>query len=149
MPMVNISKATIDQLIIISEIEKELFTPAFSYEQLEYELNTNPFSKFYVVKQEDKIIGYGILWCTFETAQIIKIGIMKKYQHLGFGTELLKEMIMDAKKEKCENIALEVRASNDKAISFYKKQGFKKISVRPNYYQQPSEDADIMWRSLL
>ena len=38
---------------------------------------------------------------------------------------------------------LEVRDSNIIAIKFYEKRGFKKISVRKNYYQDTHEDAII------
>jgi ribosomal-protein-alanine N-acetyltransferase len=41
---------------------------------------------------------------------------------------------------------LEVRASNVRAIAFYKANGFKIISQRRNYYRNPTEDAWVMER---
>ena len=34
----------------------------------------------------------------------------------------------------CESISLEVRSTNKRAISFYKKNGFKIVSIRKKYY---------------
>ena len=46
--------------------------------------------------------------------------------------------------EKIQKITLEVRRSNQIAISLYKKYDFKEISVRKNYYKNPTEDAVIL-----
>ena len=43
-----------------------------------------------------------------------------------------------------KNIFLEVRESNQTAINFYKKNKFKEISIRKNYYSKPTENAIIM-----
>ena len=43
-------------------------------------------------------------------------------------------------------LTLEVRASNTPAIGLYEKHGFRRVGVRPNYYQSPKEDAIIMTR---
>jgi ribosomal-protein-alanine N-acetyltransferase len=41
---------------------------------------------------------------------------------------------------------LEVRASNQPALSLYKKFGFKLAGQRRRYYQDTGEDALILWR---
>ena len=42
-------------------------------------------------------------------------------------------------------ITLEVRVSNEPAISLYSKYGFKSLGTRKGYYQDNNEDALIMW----
>jgi ribosomal-protein-alanine N-acetyltransferase len=41
-------------------------------------------------------------------------------------------------------IWLEVRSKNRAAIAFYESHGFHKKGVRPNFYSNPTEDADLM-----
>ena len=41
-------------------------------------------------------------------------------------------------------LLLEVRISNDPAISLYEKMGFTVAGRRPNYYHNPKEDAWIL-----
>jgi ribosomal-protein-alanine N-acetyltransferase len=38
-----------------------------------------------------------------------------------------------------------VRCSNQAAIALYKKKGFRQLSKRKNYYQNPVEDALVMY----
>ena len=45
-------------------------------------------------------------------------------------------------------VLLEVRAGNVPAIGLYEKNGFAKIGLRKEYYQNPKEDALILQRSL-
>jgi ribosomal-protein-alanine N-acetyltransferase len=39
---------------------------------------------------------------------------------------------------------LEARASNDEAINFYRSNGFEECGTRPNFYENPTEDAQLM-----
>ena len=42
-------------------------------------------------------------------------------------------------------LTLEVRVSNEAAISLYTKYGFNSLGTRKGYYQNNNEDALIMW----
>ena len=44
------------------------------------------------------------------------------------------------------DLFLEVRASNEAAISLYRAFGFNPVGTRKNYYKNPSEDACLMAR---
>lgn len=46
-----------------------------------------------------------------------------------------------------ERATLEVRASNQRAISLYNKFGFQLAGRRRRYYKDTNEDALILWRS--
>ena len=50
--------------------------------------------------------------------------------------------------EGCEFITLEVRQSNITAVNLYKKNGFKQVAIRKNYYNNPIESAIIMTKFL-
>ena len=51
------------------------------------------------------------------------------------------------KKNECFSVTLEVRVSNDPAISLYTKRGFTKVCVKKGYYQD-GEDAYYMMKGV-
>ena len=75
-----------------------------------------------------------------DTADILNIGIDPDFQRQGYATALLNHLIEELRKRHIGEILLEVRAGNKSAIQFYKKQGFKEIFVRKNYYTKNSND---------
>ena len=75
-----------------------------------------------------------------DTADILNIGIDPDFKRQGYGTALLYHLIEELRKRHIGEILLEVRIGNKSAIQFYKKQGFKEISVRKNYYMKDSKN---------
>lgn len=134
----------LDQLL---SIENEVFSTPWKKEDFLYELNDNPFAKYYVLVDET-IIGYIGFWITFESAQITNIAIKKSFQNKGYGKILMNKCIEEVEKNMCENITLEVRVSNFNAIKFYEKNGFIKVNVRKGYYVDNHEDAYLMIKPL-
>lgn len=135
----------IDALV---ELEKELF-PSSPWPKKEflYEFNENPYSVIYGMKINDQIAGYVDLWITFEQAQIANIAVSTQFQRRGIGEKLLKYCVNQAILKGCENLSLEVRVSNHKAISLYEKLGFITVSTRKHYYED-GEDAYLMLKPL-
>lgn len=125
----------------VFKLEKEIFKDsAYTLKQLE-DINTMPdMYKIISVKDEKGIItGYVIVFNNSSSLEIMKIGVNPKYRQKGFGTILINEM----KKSRME-IFLEVREGNVTAIEFYKKNGFKEVGKRKNYYRDTGENAIIM-----
>ena len=94
----------------------------------------------YCLSLNDKTIGYLITLLSIDTADILNIGIDPDFKRQGYGTALLNHLIEELRKRNIREILLEVRAGNKSAIQFYKKQGFKEISVRKNYYTKNSKN---------
>ena len=69
-----------------------------------------------------------------DTADILNISINKDYQGKGYGKKLLHNLIKKLKDRAIGQLILEVRKSNQAAITFYLKHGFEEISLRKNYY---------------
>jgi ribosomal-protein-alanine N-acetyltransferase len=99
------------------------------------------------VTDEIKLVGY--LICTpYDTDwHLMTIAVAPERQHQGLGRMLLTEMINRLPDGEKARITLEVRKSNNSAITLYKEFGFKAIGIRRGYYQDVGEDAVIMWRS--
>ncbi|MEG0277500.1 MAG: GNAT family N-acetyltransferase, partial [Coprobacillus sp.] len=69
-------------------------------------------------------------------------------QRQGYAKILMDEMIQFAFEEGCNVMSLEVRVSNQSAISLYEKCGFINQAIRKNYYQDNHEDAYLMVKGL-
>jgi len=98
---------------------------------------------------ESIIIGYGCLWSILEEAHITILLVHPRYQGQGLGQLLLLNLLEDALKRGLERATLEVRASNQAALSLYEKFGFKIAGRRKKYYATTGEDALILWKSQL
>jgi [ribosomal protein S18]-alanine N-acetyltransferase len=83
-----------------------------------------------------------------EEAEIYNIAVAQERQRKGLGQLLFDEFMSRAAKHDVANVWLEVRASNEKAIRFYTKNGFEPVQNRPNFYENPREHAILMRLSL-
>jgi ribosomal-protein-alanine N-acetyltransferase len=98
-----------------------------------------------VVEREDAVVGYAVLSVAAGEAHILNLCIDPMYRELGYGERLLDEILRLARDAEVNEIFLEVRPSNQKAIALYKKKGFRNIAYRPAYYQasEGREDAAV------
>jgi len=127
----------VDYIEQIFSLEKEIFkNSSFNRVYLDTLVKGNN-SFIYVYLIEDKICGYLMVLDSIDVYEILAIATIKEYRNKGIAQELLDKI-------KTKNIFLEVRESNQVAINFYKKNKFKEISVRKNYYSEPNENAIIM-----
>ena len=127
----------IDYIEQIFNLEKEIFkNSAFSKSYLNTLIKgDNSFIYIYLI--DDKVCGYLIILDSIDVYEILSIATIEKYRNKGIAQELLDKI-------KTKDIFLEVRESNQTAINFYKKNNFKEIRIRKNYYSEPTENAIIM-----
>lgn len=127
----------IDYIEQIFNLEKEIFkNSAFSKSYLNTLIKgDNSFIYIYLI--DDKVCGYLIILDSIDVYEILAIATVEEYRNKGIAQKLLNKI-------KIKNIFLEVRESNQTAINFYKKNKFKEISIRKNYYSKPTENAIIM-----
>lgn len=103
-------------------------------------IDNDPFSKFIVYLENDKIIGILSYSIIYERAEINYIFVLESYRGKKVASKMLDYIIKTCKI--CDNITLEVRKSNNIAISLYKKYGFQEVAIRENYYND--EDGILM-----
>lgn len=138
----------LEDLDRIVELEHILFTSAWNKSDFIYELLENQFSFNYVLEADNQIVGYVGVWLMYEQAQITTIGVDPAYMRQGLGRMMMQEMIELAMNQGCEKMSLEVRVSNQKAISLYESLGFETVAIRKDYYQDNHEDAYLMIKGL-
>jgi ribosomal-protein-alanine N-acetyltransferase len=76
--------------------------------------------------------------------ELFNIGVERDKQGSGSGQMLLENFLKACKSIGTRRILLEVRVSNSRAISFYKRNGFIKLGLRPGFYSDPPEDGFTM-----
>jgi ribosomal-protein-alanine N-acetyltransferase len=109
----------------IIEIEKEAFPLPLSEVAMIF-LST--CCRFYVVEDRE-IMGYLILGNeSNDTLFIHHLAVKKKYRNRGIGSEFIKRYISNKKS------VVTVRASNEKAVRFYERHGFRKIRTYKNLF---------------
>ncbi len=144
--MLRIKEAKEEDLKEIVKIERELFVEeAWNYKQI-YQEFKNLFSKIYLLKENDKILGYLIFRIIFPETELLRIGVKKEFQKKGLGTFLMNSFLKEQQKEGIKKIFLEVNNSNNLAYKFYRKFGFQDLYFRKRYYK--NGDAVIMQKSL-
>lgn len=126
-------------------IENDVFhAEAWSHDVFESEFALLGTTRVYkVIEQNQVIIGYFGLAIVDGIIDITTIAVQSDYQHHGFGTVMMNEIMEIANQYKARKVMLEVKPENVAAISLYQKYGFEVIGLRRNYYG-PSKDALTM-----
>lgn len=138
-----IRKMTESDIPKVCHLDSKAFSDPWNDASFKDELKKD-YAFYFVYEDNGEIIGYAGIWCIFETAELIRIGVLPDYEGRGIGTQLMAEIEDAAKSNACERMMLEVRRGNEVARRLYEKNGFSEISVRKGYYN--GEDAIIMER---
>ncbi|HJU85453.1 MAG TPA: ribosomal protein S18-alanine N-acetyltransferase [Nitrososphaeraceae archaeon] len=109
---------------------------------------------FIVAETNQKIVGY--IMCKIEfgfsnfrrlgfvkKGHVVSVAVLQEHRGKGIGRSLLVEAINGLAGRKCDEIYLEVRASNSLAIKMYQSIGFL-IKSRLHSYYRDGEDAYLM-----
>lgn len=128
-------------------LENLCFPIPWSRQNYEVVLNNKQF-KFTRLYRKKRLIGYSTLYYKDKEAELLNIAVHPAIRRFGYGKVLLDGVVEFCTKKKIENIFLEVRRSNVKAISLYTSFDFKEVGVKKSYYPDTKEDALIMKKEL-
>lgn len=141
---INITDLRSEDVEKVAEIEKMCFSKPWSENSFKNALNDSN-SKFFVARLDSDIVGFsGMYIAAGAEGYVYNIAVNPLFRKKGIGTILTKKLIDYAKENNLEFLSLEVRKSNNSAISVYEKCGFEKVGTRKNFYESPVEDALIM-----
>lgn len=128
----------------VHAIESRSFIIPWSQGTFYSELLENQFAYYLVAKDGETLVGYGGMWIILDEAHVTNVAVLPEYRGRGLGDRLLRALMDSAVSEGASKMTLEVRPSNEQALTLYKKHGFVIRGVRRRYYQ--GEDAYIMWK---
>ena len=139
----------IDLQTNLEDIIKDLETkfPSIFKTKIQDDFKNNPYTKYLVYLKDNEVVGFLNYYLIYDRIEIVNFNVLENYQNEHIGSSLLEKLIELGYKKKLKNITLEVRIDNKKAIYLYEKYGFKRVSVRKNYYQ--GIDALLMEKELM
>lgn len=169
---INIRKCTEEDLSMLREISYETFNEtfsssnspermmeyleqAFNLEKMKSELADN-HSAFYFLYTDNVLAGYlKINESVSQTdihdsksIEIERIYVKKEFQAKGFGYILLNKAVEYAKEMDKAYVWLGVWEKNDKALKFYKKNGFYKVAEHPFYIGEEKQTDYVMRKNI-
>lgn len=139
----EIRKAQKGDIAAIAELEKLCFASPWSERAIE-ETMSGERAVFLVATEDDKVAGYIGSYCCYPEGYITNVAVDPGFRRRGIGRALVAELIKIGRKEEFSFLTLEVRVSNEAAISLYKLLGFSDVGLRPRFYSAPVEDARLM-----
>ena len=132
-----------DDFNLINELENSF---SFVLKDINSDLDNNPFSHFLVYIIDNKLVGFINYYLMYEKIEIANFNVLEEYQNNSIGTKLI-EYLINKYQGMIENITLEVKQDNAKAIHVYEKMGFIKVATREGYYN--GIDAILMERKMM
>lgn len=128
-----------DDLAAIVKIGEQSLPYYYNNIMLRYMLNDKKYIILKIIN-DHYILGGFLVAKKINKAQrlhINSLAINPKYRHLGLGTKLINKL----KEYSCMDITLNVMETNNIAINFYEKNGFKRIKRLENYYHDKGTSA--------
>tara|TARA_B110000503_G_scaffold21007_1_gene31879 strand:- start:2661 stop:3122 length:462 start_codon:yes stop_codon:yes gene_type:complete len=81
-----------------------------------------------------EVVSYAVASYAFDQADVQNVVVGQSFRGCGFGRQLLQGLIADLVNRQVTTVFLEVRQSNQMAISLYQSMGFECIQKRRDYY---------------
>jgi [ribosomal protein S18]-alanine N-acetyltransferase len=102
----------------------------------------------WVAERDGLIAGFLIGRSAADEFEILNMAVAGKHRRRGIGSKLLESSLHFAREAGGVRVYLEVRASNEPAITLYTRHGFAECGRRARYYRNPIEDALLLSLSL-
>ncbi len=128
----------------VMAIERVSFTMPWSRGAFLYEMEQNSAARCWVLREDDRLVGYLCLWDIADELHITNIAVHPRERRRGVARALLASVLDEARRRSSRLVVLEVRPSNVEALSLYESFGFRVVGRRPGYYYDTGEDALIM-----
>jgi tRNA threonylcarbamoyl adenosine modification protein YeaZ/ribosomal-protein-alanine acetyltransferase len=130
----------------VEALQRRTFTNPWGAEAIRWELEHTDVARLYVLDAPDgALIAYCACWMVFDELHLNSVAVDERWRRHGAARTLLVHVFAEAAAAGARSATLEVRRSNTAALALYEGLGFKVEAVRRDYYQDPREDALILW----
>jgi ribosomal-protein-alanine N-acetyltransferase len=131
----------------VLEVDEASFTRPWTRAMYTAEFLNRETSRLYVLRTPDfDVAGYCAAWLVADEVHINNLAVRPQCRNRGYGSALLRHVLLEAARAGARRATLEVRRSNESARRLYERFGFRIAGVRRDYYSHPTEDALILWR---
>ena len=136
---------------VLVSYDRELFPYSpWNSAQFKEEFAGIPATRFFVVAEDgNQIVGYAGCFCPGEgvEADILTVGVIPSHRGQGIAREFIGQIEQWSRDRKASAMMLEVKVDNVEAIGLYESLGYKKISIRMDYFGA-GLDAQVMRKEL-
>ena len=132
----------VDQVCVL---EEEAFSMPWHRESF-LEMIANENACYLVALVGEEVVASCGLRHIVGEGEITNVVTKSTMRGKGIGRKILLQLLEEGAKMGARDFTLEVRVSNTPAIHLYESLGFVSEGVRKNFYEEPTEDALIMWK---
>jgi ribosomal-protein-alanine N-acetyltransferase len=143
----KITRVGSEAVACLLEIEKQRFNNPWNIKHFNSAVNS-PKMDISAYFLDNEIVGYIVLYRIRKVLVIANLAVAPGNRRKGIGEALLEYGIESGQKHHCTYSFLDVRQSNQAALSLYGKQGFVIVGSNKGYYKNPCEDSFIMGRAI-
>ena len=136
-----------EHLVAVAELERLCFAEPWSEKALE--LLLGELATGFVCRRDGHILAYGGMLIAPDEGQITNVAVHPDARRQGLGKTIVDALTEEARARGLEQISLEVRVSNQAAITLYERTGFEVAGRRKSFYRRPTEDALVMLKKIL
>ncbi len=130
----------------LSAIEAAAFSMPWSAQDFA-DLLKRDYCLYLVAEADGRVVGSAGMTDICREGRIDNVVVAEAYRGRGIAQKLLRELFRRGDARGIGAYTLEVRVSNQAAIHIYEKIGFVSAGIRPRFYEKPTEDALIMWKT--
>ena len=136
-----------EDLAAVDALQRQTFTNPWGAEAIRWELENTDVSRLYVMHDAaGALVAYCACWMVFDELHINSLAVDVERRRRGLARTLLTRVLREAVDAGATAATLEVRRSNTAARALYEGLGFTVEGIRRDYYQDPREDAVILWK---
>ena len=97
-----------------------------------------------VAEVDDQIVGFMIYELHKTRLHLLNFAVSGRCLRNGIGSQMVAKLVSKLSQQRRTRILLEVRETNLSAQMFFRKAGFRAVSVVRDYYEDTTEDAYVM-----
>ena len=130
----------------IAAMEAAVFSDAWSENALSLHLAAE-HNRVLVAEKDGVPVGYLLFSVLPPESELYRVACLPECRKCGIGSRLMTAYLGAISACGVSDAFLEVRESNEAAISLYEKHGYTKVGCRKNYYRCPTENACVYKRT--